>query len=438
MLDVGLFQALKRYLGPEVLDRLGPYLAPEQVGRGPSRLPGADPRSDVFALAALLHAFLSGGRSPAAVGFDQRAQRHRHGGYPPPSSLNVSLSEKVDAVVMQALSPEPRDRYETAVDFALALKGAAAELFWRKELRAQFAGQLFAERKRREEVLFAATSTNSQEDLRPRPAHERLPREPAWARAHPPSAVKTSVKKPIHSALAEPSAPAVTRLERAFREEIEFADSADVSVVLEDDGEGCDEDGLPGSSSRPLLLALVAVALAWVWQLRVPLEELPTAAPAELARLEQLFQVLVLGEQAPPPKTRAAAARPTAPEPAPAESSVSQPPATAEPSVTQPPAAGDPSVTTPPASAGSSEARPPAPAEAAEPELPLFEVPPAVLTAAPHALPALASTAALTRSGQAAADAARPRAEATRTLQAGKVKKVRASEREARARRSRR
>jgi hypothetical protein len=302
LLDVGLFRALRHQtLWPEVMDRIGPYLAPEQVLRG--HLP--DPRSDVFSLAALLHAFLSGGRTPAQLSFDHRAERHRQGGYPPPSSLNISLSARVDAVVMKALSPDPLQRYGTAVEFAHALKGAAAELFWRPELRAQFVGQLFGERKRREEVLFAATSHDSKENPMARPAPQPS-RTPPWAQHErtgpgrlPPHKVTTSVVKRKRYALGAPTPNVPTRPERAVSftadaDDIPFADSDQVESVWVDDGEEYDDDGALKPKLRPLWLTLLAVSLTWFWQQGVMLDEvaaeIAAVHPERAERVERVLQ----------------------------------------------------------------------------------------------------------------------------------------------------
>jgi serine/threonine protein kinase len=301
VLDVGLAQAMQHQRQwSEVLDRLTPYLSPEQVMRGHM----ADPRSDVFALAALLHAFLSAGRTLTPLPFDSRAKLHRHGGYPPPSSLNVSLSTRLDAVLMKALSEDPMQRYATANEFAMALKSAASELFWRRELRAQFVGQLFGDRKRREEVLFAATSSDSKENAMGRSAHDRT-KTPPWAQpAHVPAIpkkqVKTSVTPRRQYQLASPTPKLVTRPQpltmdpfaafEAAADDIPFAESG-VEEVWEDDGEAYDEDEAEAefrpSKTRPVVLALIAAALGWFYVQGVPLDEVPRWAPAKAAALER-------------------------------------------------------------------------------------------------------------------------------------------------------
>ena len=43
----------------------------------------------------------------------------------PPSTLNVQLPDAMDAVVRKALAKRPEDRYQTAAEFAAALRAAA-------------------------------------------------------------------------------------------------------------------------------------------------------------------------------------------------------------------------------------------------------------------------------------------------------------------------
>jgi len=94
---------------------LGPdgFLAPEVV-RGQQ----ADGRADVYGLGACLYAMLTGrppGADPATT--------------IPPRSLRAGVPRDLDAIVRQAMAPDPDDRFQTvqAVDAALARSAAGAD-----------------------------------------------------------------------------------------------------------------------------------------------------------------------------------------------------------------------------------------------------------------------------------------------------------------------
>jgi predicted Ser/Thr protein kinase len=87
------------------------FLAPE-VARGEQ----ADGRADVYGLGACLYAMLTGrppGADPAAV--------------IPPRSLRAGVPRELDAVVRQAMAPDPDDRFQTAQAMAAALYRSAAD-----------------------------------------------------------------------------------------------------------------------------------------------------------------------------------------------------------------------------------------------------------------------------------------------------------------------
>lgn len=89
--------------------------------RAPEQNDGmADARSDVFSLGALLWTFLTGHRPqlPHAVGELDSAALGRG---VPPSSIQPQVPEALDAIVMRALSPEPRQRYQSARELSEAL-----------------------------------------------------------------------------------------------------------------------------------------------------------------------------------------------------------------------------------------------------------------------------------------------------------------------------
>src|SRR5688572_8896004 len=94
------------------------YMSPEQILGLP-----VDGRSDLFSAAVILYQFLTGER-PFAGSSTTTMQKVLKEDPLPPSTLNVQLPEAIDAVVRKALAKRPEDRYQTASEFAAALRGA--------------------------------------------------------------------------------------------------------------------------------------------------------------------------------------------------------------------------------------------------------------------------------------------------------------------------
>ena len=89
------------------------YLSPEQAQGGP-----VDARTDIYSLGAVRYELLVGrppftGDSPVAVAYKQVNETPI-----PPSQINPDVPPRLDAVVMRALSKNPANRYQTALEFS--------------------------------------------------------------------------------------------------------------------------------------------------------------------------------------------------------------------------------------------------------------------------------------------------------------------------------
>jgi serine/threonine-protein kinase len=95
------------------------YMSPEQIMGLP-----VDGRSDLFSAGVVLYQFLTGER-PFAGSATTTMQKVLKEDPLPPSSLNVQAPSGMDAVVGKALAKRPEDRFQTAREFADALRAAA-------------------------------------------------------------------------------------------------------------------------------------------------------------------------------------------------------------------------------------------------------------------------------------------------------------------------
>jgi serine/threonine-protein kinase len=96
------------------------YMSPEQIMGLP-----VDGRSDLFSAGVILYQFLTGER-PFAGSATTTMQKVLKEDPLPPSSLNVQLSPAMDAVMRKALAKRADERFQTAPEFAEALRAAAA------------------------------------------------------------------------------------------------------------------------------------------------------------------------------------------------------------------------------------------------------------------------------------------------------------------------
>src|SRR5258705_1214006 len=83
-----------------------------------------DRRSDIFSAGVVLYQFLTGERpfSGAATTIMHKVLSVDP---PPPSMLNVQTPKPFDAVITKAMAKRPEDRFQTAREFADAIRMAA-------------------------------------------------------------------------------------------------------------------------------------------------------------------------------------------------------------------------------------------------------------------------------------------------------------------------
>lgn len=93
-----------------------PYMAPEQVLEGRS-----DPRSDLFALGAMLYFFVTGER-PYGTPQGSRIRRRLWREPVPPRALRPDCPPWLQEVILRCLEADPRDRYATAAQLAMDLR----------------------------------------------------------------------------------------------------------------------------------------------------------------------------------------------------------------------------------------------------------------------------------------------------------------------------
>jgi serine/threonine protein kinase len=98
------------------------YMAPERISEGV-----VDPRSDVYALACVLHECLTGSRPYPGDSFEQLAAQHIWTPPPRPSALRADLPGHFDDVIAQGMAKDPQERYQTARSFAKAAREALTD-----------------------------------------------------------------------------------------------------------------------------------------------------------------------------------------------------------------------------------------------------------------------------------------------------------------------
>ena len=94
------------------------YMSPEQV-RGTGAVDG---RTDIYAMGAVLHEMLTGGKLFVAEGSFAVMRAHVEAEPDPPSLRNPEVPAALDEVVRKAVAKDPAMRFQTADEFRLALQ----------------------------------------------------------------------------------------------------------------------------------------------------------------------------------------------------------------------------------------------------------------------------------------------------------------------------
>lgn len=94
------------------------YMSPEQA-RGDSHL--VDPRSDIFAVGALLYECLVGEKLFSAENFEQKRQQIIAAKLPPLGLMERGLPPQLERIIAKACAKQPEDRYQSAASLMDAL-----------------------------------------------------------------------------------------------------------------------------------------------------------------------------------------------------------------------------------------------------------------------------------------------------------------------------
>ncbi|HEY3585650.1 MAG TPA: bifunctional serine/threonine-protein kinase/universal stress protein [Myxococcaceae bacterium] len=94
-----------------------PYISPEQVLRIRN-----DPRSDLFALGAVLYHLVTGKRAFGLPGTITGLRKRLYRDPVPPRARNPSCPAYLQEIILRCLEPDPNERYQSAAQLLLALR----------------------------------------------------------------------------------------------------------------------------------------------------------------------------------------------------------------------------------------------------------------------------------------------------------------------------
>ncbi len=122
VLDFGIAKAAERAHHTrtgEVKGKLG-YMSPEQLFNDE----GLGREADIYSVGVILWEILAGRRLFANESHGQTLMRVANGRIESPRSVRTSVSPELDAITMKALCRQPKGRFRTAREFAIALETA--------------------------------------------------------------------------------------------------------------------------------------------------------------------------------------------------------------------------------------------------------------------------------------------------------------------------
>jgi serine/threonine protein kinase len=139
LLDFGIAQALMKFTSEiGVLKGKVSYMSPEQIRGMP-----VDARTDIFSVGIILHEMLTTEKLFRGDTEFQLMEKVRKAEIKPPSKFNRRVTEKLDEIVLKALSRDVKKRYQTAAELATDLNALLEGYrFQTKELR-EFMRQRF-------------------------------------------------------------------------------------------------------------------------------------------------------------------------------------------------------------------------------------------------------------------------------------------------------
>jgi len=124
IMDFGLARSAGTHHGPAgALVGTPAYMAPEQI-RGQA----IDGRADLFSLGAVLYELLTGARPFAGETVSSVIYRVVHEEPRAASAVNPRVDAELSSLLRRALAKDPRERFQSGVDFASALRHIAARL----------------------------------------------------------------------------------------------------------------------------------------------------------------------------------------------------------------------------------------------------------------------------------------------------------------------